>query len=115
MKSISIISLTTALLLSASSFALAQDDAQDGRDICAPSGIQVTLPDLLTAISTVETAQVIRLDGCTGAPDASIIEALQANPAIVRVLEQETVSAGEIISVGSEDGNVTVYVGGDDA
>lgn len=110
MKTISIISLTTALLLSVPSIAMAQDAV----DNCAPSGINVGAPELLAAISTVETAQVIRLDGCSGAPDGAIIEALQANPAIVRVLEQETVAAGEIIMVGSEDGNVTVYVSGEE-
>ena len=114
MKSISIITLTTALLLSVPSLAIAQDTTADTQDSCITAGSDVALPDLLAAIGSVETAQVIRLNGCSGSPDSSVIDALMANPSIVRVLEQETVGAGEIIAVGSEDGNVTVYVTDDE-
>lgn len=116
MKALSIISLTTVLLFAGSSAAFAQDDdSSNSGDTCPPPGMDAPVSEQLAAIQAADAAQVIELDGCTGTASAEILDALTANEAISRVLQQETVSAGEIIGVGVEDGAVTVYVTADEA
>ena len=112
MKAISIVSLTTALLLAGSSWAIAQDSASGS--VCPPAGTDAPVSEQLAAIEAAGTAQVIAIEDCTGSPAEGVVDALMANEAIARVLQQDTVGAGEIIAVGVEDGAVTVYVGDDD-
>ena len=110
MKALSIISLTTAVLLAGSSLAL----AQDGSSVCPPAGTDAPVSEQLAAIQAAGTAQVVEIADCTGSPSTEVVDALMANESIARVLQQDTVGAGEIIAVGVQDGAVTVYVGADD-
>ena len=114
MRTLSIISLSTALLLAGSSFTLAQTDPSGG-DICPPAGTDMPVAEQLLAIQAADTAQVVTLDDCSLSPAAELVDALMANEAIVTVLEQETVGAGEILAVGVDDGAITIYVTADDA
>lgn len=111
MQALSIISMTTALLLAGSSLAIAQSDSSG--DVCPPAGIDAPVAEQLAAIQAAETAQVISLEDCSFTPATELVDALMANEAIARVLQQDTVGAGEILGVSVEDGAVTIYVGGD--
>lgn len=112
MKALAIVSMTTVMLLGGSSWAMAQDTGET--DVCPPPGMDTPVSEQLAAIHAAGTAQVIELEGCTGSASTEVIDALNANEAIARVLQQETVGAGEIIGVGVEGEAVTVYVSADD-
>ena len=112
MKALSIISLTTAMLLAGSSWTIAQDGTSGS--VCPPAGTDAPVSEQLAAIQAAGTAQVVGLEDCTGSPAAEVVDALMANESIARVLQQDTVGAGEIIAVGVQDGAVTVYVSADD-
>lgn len=113
MKSLSIAAMTAVLLMSGTTLTFAQSDGTN--DICSSVTSDVaTGAEQIAAIQAATTATVIELDGCTGAPDPAFIEAMQANEAIARVLQQDNVGAGEIIAFGIEETTVTVYVGADE-
>ena len=111
MKIVAIAALTAALFTGTAGFAMAQDT-----DICTQITQDVsTAAEQLAAVQAATEATVIELEGCQGSLPADLSEALTANEAIARVLQQETVGAGEIIGLGIEDGAITVYVSGDDS
>lgn len=66
------------------------------------------------ALALVTSAQVSRLsdceDGTVGALSAEAQAAVTANEAITRVLEQETVGAGEILGISVEGTTALIYV-----
>lgn len=113
MRLLSIISMTTVLLVAGSSWSIAQDNGGTG-DVCPPAGVDAPVAEQLAAIQAAGTAQVIEIADCTGTPATEVVDALLANESIARVLQQETVGAGEIIAIGVQDGAVTVYVTADD-
>ena len=113
MKIVSLIAFTATVLASSYAPAFAQDS--DTTDICAGLGSDVsTGAEQLAAVQAATTAVVIELEGCTGSLPAEFTDALLANEAISAVLQQESVGAGEIIGIGVEETNVTVYVSGDE-
>lgn len=78
----------------------------------------MTMPEQAAAVAAATSAQVLRLTDCasdaSGSLSADVLAAVTANEAIARVLEQETVGAGEILGLSVEDTAVTIYVRDDD-
>lgn len=93
----------------------ADSTTQSATDIC--SNVDLTAMDEAAqadAIAAATSAQVLRLtdceDGSGGSLSAEALAALTGNAAISRVLEQETVGAGEILAVSVDATSATIYV-----
>ena len=97
----------------------AAGSAGTATEVCSSVDLSSMAADttLAEAVAAATSAQVLRLTDCeTGAtPPADVLAALTANTAITRVLEQETVGAGEILAVSVNAQSVTIYVRDDES
>ena len=99
--------------------ASADTATQSATDIC--SNVDLTAMDEAAqadAIAAATSAQVLRLTDCEDGSGRSLsadaLAALTGNAAITRVLEQETVGAGEILAVSVDATSATIYVRDED-
>lgn len=99
---------------------VAEEDGEGLNEVCS----SVDLTDMgeaaqADALALVTSAQVSRLsdceDGTVGSLSAEAQAAVTANAAITRVLEQETVGAGEILGISVEGTTAVIYVRDDES
>jgi hypothetical protein len=92
--------------------------AASGSALCSSVDLTVSTNTQAADVSAATNAHVLRLsdceDGVAGSFSPDVLAALTSNEAIDRVLQQETVSAGEIIGLSVEEQTVLIYVRDDD-